>query len=406
MTSNANIQSGTTVFEAKTQIVLEANFQVHLGATFTADIVPCAGGAAWQYEYFLQDHLGNNRVLFADENGNNLIEATEVLQENHYYPFGMEMHGGWLAEPGVEQRYGYNGKELHEEVGWHDYGARWYDAAVGRWNAVDPLAEKMSNWSPYNYVYNNPIAYIDPLGLSPYTYNWATEQYEDNEGNSVDWNTVYSSIQGGAETRINASIALDESAEITTSRLGKILNHTTQIYARQGFGPNLFKFKILTSIEGRRARGASKEELFLAIIRSSTKGRYPGFSEVAFNGITRGYGGADLNSGPNGYQSWVNLTNVSDNIQGTFMDYDAGYIIAHELLHQIVLKANLIYNGVNPRYSSDGPFGIEDHYDEPLNLNTHGQIIGPLSPGSSKETILPVHRNLIRLYISYLKYKQ
>ncbi|MBC6995929.1 hypothetical protein QWY85_11200 [Neolewinella lacunae] len=87
--------------------MLEANFQVQPGATFTADIVPCAGGAAWQYEYFLQDHLGNNRVLFADENGNNLIEATEVLQENHYYPFGMEMRGGWLAEPGVEQRYGY-----------------------------------------------------------------------------------------------------------------------------------------------------------------------------------------------------------------------------------------------------------------------------------------------------------
>ncbi|MBC6992551.1 RHS repeat-associated core domain-containing protein, partial [Lewinella lacunae] len=97
--------------------------------------------------------------------GNNLIEAAEVLQENHYYPFGMEMQGGWLAEPGVEQRYGYNGKELNEEVGWHDYGARWYDAAVGRWASVDPLAETISSYSTYSYTYNNPISFIDPTGM-------------------------------------------------------------------------------------------------------------------------------------------------------------------------------------------------------------------------------------------------
>jgi RHS repeat-associated protein len=68
--------------------------------------------------------------------------------------------------------YQYNGKELNSDFGldWLDYGARWYDASIARWSAVDPLAEKFVNQSPYDYVFNNPLSWTDPDGRAPALY--------------------------------------------------------------------------------------------------------------------------------------------------------------------------------------------------------------------------------------------
>jgi RHS repeat-associated protein len=67
-----------------------------------------------------------------------------------------------------ENQYQYNGKELNADFGLdlYDYGARWYDASVGRWHGVDPLAEAFIVHSPYNYGVNNPIMMIDSDGRS------------------------------------------------------------------------------------------------------------------------------------------------------------------------------------------------------------------------------------------------
>lgn len=91
-----------------------------------------------------------------------------LIQETHYDPWGLELKGLGYQYGGLnENKYLYNGKELIEDNGlqYYDYGARMYDATIGRWGVVDPMAEKYYSFSPYNYVANNPIRFTDPDGM-------------------------------------------------------------------------------------------------------------------------------------------------------------------------------------------------------------------------------------------------
>jgi len=46
------------------------------------------------YNYIYKDHLGNNRLVYADLDGNGVINpATEIIEENNYYPFGLKHKG-------------------------------------------------------------------------------------------------------------------------------------------------------------------------------------------------------------------------------------------------------------------------------------------------------------------------
>ncbi len=109
------------------------------------------------YHYYLTDHLGNNRVV--------VNASGTVIQKNHYYPFGTAFAENTTDEQ-KKQPYKYNGKELDQMHGLnlYDYSARYYESPVGRFTSVDPLAEKYYSESPYAYVSNNPLKYIDPTG--------------------------------------------------------------------------------------------------------------------------------------------------------------------------------------------------------------------------------------------------
>ncbi len=97
------------------------------------------------------------------------ISRLLVKEEKNYYPYGMQHKGYNNLIIGRKHHYGFNGKEEQEELGlnWLDYGFRNYDAALGRWMNIDPLADQMRRHSPYNYAFDNPIYFIDPDGMMP-----------------------------------------------------------------------------------------------------------------------------------------------------------------------------------------------------------------------------------------------
>ena len=107
--------------------------------------------------YALTDQLGSVRALI-DEDGN-------VVQQNDYYPFGAKIAHDDYADSD-DNRFLFSGKESQEllDLNAYDFGARMYDASLGRWNTVDPLGEKYVNLSPYNYCANSPQLFNDPNG--------------------------------------------------------------------------------------------------------------------------------------------------------------------------------------------------------------------------------------------------
>lgn len=155
-------------------------------------------GSAYIYEYFLKDHLGNTRIAFKPESGN-----VAITQYANYYPFGMS-HGS-NRSIGFTNKYQYNGKELQNELlggvnlDWYDYGARFYDPQIGRWHVTDPATEQHFDINPYAYCFNNPVLFIDPVGMDTIkiNYNANSKKWDISDIQRVKGNDVFRVTKDG-----------------------------------------------------------------------------------------------------------------------------------------------------------------------------------------------------------------
>ena len=100
------------------------------------------------------------------------------------------------------------------DIGLLDYGARFYDPSIARFTIVDPLSETYTFQNPFAYAANNPIKFIDYMGLGA-TYNWDEHVkgnkgvYNDDNGNEVSWSDVKKEY--GIDKRTNDAFFLSNS---------------------------------------------------------------------------------------------------------------------------------------------------------------------------------------------------
>jgi RHS repeat-associated protein len=169
---------------------------------------------------YVTDHLGTTRAV--------INETGTVVESRDYDPYGLEMNGrGWVS--GAATKEGFTGHHYDRSTGLVYAGARYYLPGIGRWMAVDPLAEGYPGWSPYNYVLNNPLRYTDPTGECPvfsadcvnFTLGAARGAWSSVKGTASGmWNTVTDPV-GTAKGLYHAATNPGETWEAVQGAVGE-----------------------------------------------------------------------------------------------------------------------------------------------------------------------------------------
>ncbi len=293
----------------------------------------------FNYVYQYKDHLGNVRLNYGFDPVDGEIK---IIDEHHYYPFGLEhtyyntttkdfelkeasSGSGFITK--IEQvansgyQYKYNGKELQDELGlnWHDYQARNYDPALGRWFNIDTASELSRRFSPYTYVLNNPLRFIDPDGMIADDVIARDEQSQKN-------------IKNQLKKEDQKYVQFDENGKLNTKLLNEAKSNSS----------NLKNLRVLANSETTYAFSSSDSyETF-----DTDTGEVVNKELVASNGTK----GITLFNEKVGKNSEISIDeNVNIVVNNKASERETAKTTAHEIVHGVAFELKAL--GYDPNHN-------------------------------------------------------
>jgi RHS repeat-associated protein len=291
---------------------------------------------SYRYEWSLQDHLGNNRVSFAEQNG-----VASVVQSQHYDPWGWELPTlGTVGNP--VNKFTFNNKEKQVETGWLDFKWRFSDPTLGRFWVIDRLAEKFYPLSTYQFASNNPITLVELDGLEGVRHDIV---YKDAKGKEQTKTVVEMTVHVG----VGKDGYTAEEAQTVISNLNSQYNRGFKVDGKKvEFNFNMETYNSDEKTVTDKAKEIRKETTVDALSPTSLNEKGDPLQVKAVTGYVLGKDASIPTSNPK-LQGTTNVNGTRINPKAD----DIRHTEAHEIGH-FMLNGNTVNPSTAQEHSSVG----------------------------------------------------